>query len=256
MEDVLYYGFMSKPKEFYEMNKKLFDHAMMDGSVIIAYYNFDQSRVPVSKDIFHNMIKEEFISHDNIIKMKKECDSIIKTLTNVKGKDKYDEVMKMEYELCDKYFKATNSNDFKKFSESVDKYLSTELINFGENEISQGASMAKDMCLEIQKIKEKYLKKDKKQIAFKDFEDMDREISTVIADAYKKRNIKLVPLNEYLTMSCWMVKSTTNMRAVLAFPSKYSSDEIGSYSQDDAFARYISTMMGGILLNQQIEGDN
>ncbi|MCQ2317534.1 MAG: hypothetical protein MJZ90_01255 [Bacteroidales bacterium] len=71
-----------------------------------------------------------------------------------------------------------------------------------------------------------------------------------------KRNIKLVPLNEYLTMSCWMVKSTTNMRAVLAFPSKYSSDEIGFYSQDDAFARYISTMMGGILLNQQIEGDN
>lgn len=187
--------------------------------------------------------------------MKREYDSIIKTLTNVKDIDRYDVVMKTEFELCDKYFKATNANDFKKFSESVDKYLSTELIDFGENEISQGASMAKDMCLEIQKIKEKYLKKDKKQITFKEFEDMDREISTVIADAYKKRNIKLVPLDEHLTMSCWMVKSTTNMKAVLAFPSKYSSDEIGFYSQDDAFSKYIFTMLDGILLNQQFEGD-
>lgn len=256
MEDVLYYGFKSKPKEFYEMNKKLFDHAMMGGSVTIAYYNFAQAHVPVSKDIFHNMIKEELISHDNLVKMKKECDSIIKTLTNVRGKDKYDVVMKTEYELCDKYFNATNANDFKKFSESVDKYLSTELINFGENENSQGALMAKDMCLEIQKIKEKYLKKDKKQIAFKDFEDMDREISILIAASYKKRGIKLVSLDEHLTMSCWMVKTTTNMRAVLAFPSKYSSDEIGFYSQDDAFAKYIFTMLDGIPLNKQFEGEN
>lgn len=256
MEDVLYYGFKSKPKEFYDMNKKLFDHAMMDGSVTIAYYNFEQTRVPVSKNIFHNMIKEELISLDNLAKMKKECDSIIKTLTNVRGKDKYDLVMKTEYDLCDKYFKATIANDFKKFSESVDKYLSTELIDFGENENSQGALMAKDMCLEIQRIKEKYLRKNQKQITFKDFEDMNREISVVIANAYKLRGIKLVPLDEHLTMSCWMVKSTTNMKAVLAFPSKYSSDEIGFYSQDDAFSKYIFTMLDGILLNQQFEGDN
>lgn len=256
MEDVLYYGFKSKPKEFYEMNKKLFDHAMMGGSVTIAYYSFKPTRGLISKNIFHNMIKEELISHENLVKMKKECDSIFNILPNIKPEDRYDMVVKTEYELCDKYFKATIANDLKKFSDNIDGYLGSDLISFGENENSQGAAMAKDMCLEIQKIKVKYLKKDKKQITFKNFEDMDREISTVIADAYKKRNIKLVPLNEYLTMSCWMVKSTINMRAVLAFPSKYSSDEIGFYSQDDAFARYISTMMGGILLNQQIEGDN
>ena len=40
MEDVLYYGFKSKPKEFYEMNKRLFDHAMQGGAVTIAYYHY------------------------------------------------------------------------------------------------------------------------------------------------------------------------------------------------------------------------
>lgn len=198
-------------------------------------------------------IRTKFIKKS--VKMKKECDSIFNILPNIKSEDRYDMVVKTEYELCDKYFKATIANDLKKFSDNIDGFLGSDLISFGENENSQGAAMAKDMCLEIQKIKVKYLKKNKKQITFKDFEDMNREISTVIADAYKKRNIKLVPLDEHLTMSCWMVKSTTNMKAVLAFPSKYSSDEIGFYSQDDAFSKYIFTMLDGILLNQQFEGD-
>lgn len=113
------------------------------------------------------------------------------------------------------------------------------------------------MCKEIQKIKEKYLKKDINKISFNDFEMMDREISMVIAEAYKIRNINLVPLDEYLTMSCWMIKygNTSGIKAVLAFPSKYSSDEIGFYSQDEAFSRYISTMLNGLLLNNSFIND-
>jgi hypothetical protein len=256
MEDVLYYGFKSKPKEFYEMNKKLFDHALTDGSITIAYYNYEsieQTRGLVSKNIFHNMIKEELISYDYIVKMKKESDSIFKTLKGLNHKDLYLAIVQTEYELCEKYFQATCSNDFKKFSKKIDEYLNTDLINFGENESSQGALVAKEMCLEIQKIKEKYLKKDKKQISYSDLENMNRDISFLIAETYKKRGIKLVALNEYLTMSCWMVKHSTGMRAVLAFPSKYSSDEIGFYSQDEAFSKYISTMMEGILLNNRFK---
>jgi hypothetical protein len=258
MEDVLYYGFKSKPKEFYEMNKKLFDHAMQKGAVTVAYYSFEQRNVPVAMDIFHNMIKNEHISSDNIAMMNKECDTIIRT---IKGDNKLQKIWAAEYELCDKYFKATIKKDYKKFEESINGengYLSTALINFGENETTQGAGVAKDMCKDIQKLKEKYLKKDLNKITFADFENMNREISMVIAEYYEKRGIKLVPLNEYLTMSCWMVKygHTTGAKAVLAFPSKYSSDEIGFYSQDEAFSRYISTMLNGILLNKGSEANN
>jgi hypothetical protein len=214
--------------------------------------------VPIAMDIFHNMIKDEHISSDNIAMMNKECDTIIKT---IKGDNKLQKIWAAEYELCDKYFKATIKKDYKKFEESINGengYLSTALINFGENETTQGAGVAKDMCKDIQKLKEKYLKKDLNKITFADFENMNREISMVIAEYYEKRGIKLVPLDEYLTMSCWMVKygNTTGIKAVLAFPSKYSSDEIGFYSQDEAFARYITTMLNGILLNKGIEANN
>ncbi len=260
-EDVLYYGFKSKPNEFYEMNKKLFNHSMRGGSVTIAYYNYEHQIVPIAMDIFHNMIKNEHISSGNIALMNKECDSIIKTITQKDEDTKLQTIWKKEYELCDKYFKTTVNKDFKKFEESIDGengYLSTGLINFGENETSQGADVAKDMCKDIQKIKEKYLKKDIHKITFNDFEMMNREISLVVANYYKKHGIKLVPLNEYLTMSCWMVKygNTTGIKAVLAFPSKYSSDEIGIYSQDENFAKYISTMLNGILLNQNLVREN
>lgn len=261
MEDVLYYGFKSKPKEFYEMNKRLFDHVMQGGAVTIAYYNYEHKNVPISMDIFHNMIKNEHISSNNMAKMHKECDSIIKTISQTEAGNKLQKIWATEYELCDKYFKATINKDYKRFEESINGengYLSTALINFGENETSQGAGVAKDMCKDIQEIKEKYLNKDLNKITFADFEDMDREISIVISEYYKKRGIKMVALNEYLTMSCWMVKfgSTTGIKAVLAFPSKYSSDEIGFYSQDEAFAKYITTMINGILLNKQTENDN
>lgn len=257
MEDVLYYGFKSKPKEFYEMNKRLLDHAMQGGSVTIAYYNFKEKRVLVAMDIFHNMIKNEHISNDNLVRMNKECDSIIKTRRSTGQEIRPDLIRTMEYELCEKYFKTTVNKDFKSFEASVNAYLSAELIHFGENETSQGAGVAKDMCLELQKTKEKYLKKDLDKITFNDFEMMNREVSVIISEYYEKRGIKLVPLDEYLTMSCWMVKygNTTGIKAVLAFPSKYSSDEIGFYSQDDSFAKYISAMMNGILVNKNRTSD-
>lgn len=251
MEDVLYYGFKSKPKEFYEMNKKLFDHAMQGGSVKVAYYNFDErTDVPVSKNIFHNMIKEENISHDNRIKMKHDCDSLIETLNNLEERDKLRAIQKTEYELCEKYFDASKKADMKTFETKIKDYLKNDLVDFGGNETSQGAFMAKEMCKKIQQIKEKYLNKDIQTITFMDLEKMDREISKVIADVYTDSliNIKLVPMDDYLTMGCWMVQydGGVGMKAVLAFPSKYSSDEIGFYSQDEAFSEYIKTMFDGI----------
>jgi hypothetical protein len=35
-------------------------------------------------------------------------------------------------------------------------------------------------------------------------------------------------------------------RAILSFPIKYNSDEIGFYSQDPVFIQYIKAMMQGV----------
>ena len=83
-------------------------------------------------------------------------------------------------------------------------------------------------------------------------------MSDIIVKHYTKYGFNLVPLDEYLTMSCWMVREENHkgVKTVLAFPSKYSSDEIGFYSQDEAFSKYIGTMLEGVRQNKRIRHDN
>ena len=53
-------------------------------------------------------------------------------------------------------------------------------------------------------------------------------------------------------MSGWLITPVDKKRSVasiLAFPSKYSSDEIGFYSQDELFSAYIMTILQGIRSN-------
>jgi hypothetical protein len=50
-------------------------------------------------------------------------------------------------------------------------------------------------------------------------------------------------------MSCWLTKIGKEERAIFAFPSKYSTDEIGFVSQDKAISRYIYKMIVGIKNN-------
>ena len=82
-------------------------------------------------------------------------------------------------------------------------------------------------------------------------------MNEVIAKYYVNYGVDMVPMNEYLTMSCWLVKKgNKGIGSVLAFPSKYSTDEIGFYSQDEAFSRYITTMLEGVKDNQKYRNSN
>lgn len=76
------------------------------------------------------------------------------------------------------------------------------------------------------------------------------DMSRVIIGLYSNYpNIELLPLTESLMMSCWLTKIGKEERAIFAFPSKYSTDEIGFVSQDEAISRYIHKMLVGIKNN-------
>ena len=83
-------------------------------------------------------------------------------------------------------------------------------------------------------------------ITFKDFVEMYKSMDLQIKKHYTRNErsnfIELIELKEFLTMSCWLVRD----KAILAFPSKYSSQEIGFSSQDNAFVDYIHTMLVGV----------
>jgi hypothetical protein len=107
---------------------------------------------------------------------------------------------------------------------------------------------------EIESIKSKYLKKPIDEIKYLDYETAHREISAAIVTMLlESKNIELLPLREDLMMCCWMRTYKGKGRAIFAFPSKYSTEEIGFISQDKAFVRYINTMLKGVKGSINIE---
>lgn len=255
-EDVLYYGIKSRPREFYCMNKQLFEHALNNGSITVAYYDFKRTdSKPVWVDIFHKMIMESRInSKYHSLMNERRSDEIHRMREKQQVLDR-DELNQLDSVLCEEYFAATRDDDKERFKKDVNTYLSKDLIAAGQDETSLAGKNAYQMCVEIDSVKQLCLGNGKamEEISFHDYEQMYRQISEVIVKYYAKLGITLVPLDEYLTMSCWMVKkgNRKSVETVLAFPSKYSTDEIGFYSQDEAFSKYIGTMLEGVRQNKR-----
>lgn len=259
-EDVLYYGIKSRPKEFYEINKRLLEHAMNGGSITVAYYDVKNGK-PKPFDIFHKVIIESRIDSKYHAHMKekrqgkrdKEKKSGANTPIDIMEMSRFDSV------LCEEYFAKTRIDDKEVFKKDVDAYLSKDLVNGFGPARSKADSVCHQMCFQIDSVKQYYLgRKAIDKICFSDYEKMYREMSEVIKGYYGEFGIEMIPLNEYLTMSCWMVQNSSRktVRTVLAFPSKYSTDEIGFYSQDEAFSKYIGTMLKGVKQNQQYGNEN
>ena len=256
-EDVLYYGIKSRPVEFRKFNEQLMRHALSGGHITIAYYDVakDPSK-PASSNIFHKMIIESRINGNYINIMDDERRTEFRKLRENNQLGQPGLSAAIDSALCEKYFDMTRRDNPAKFKKDIDVYLSDELLRGSVvNETTTAyENIVHDLCMDIDAVKHHYLDKDPNTITFADYENMYRAMGQKIVDCYVKNGINLVPLDEYLTMSCWLVKSGHNnngIKAILAFPSKYSTDEIGFYSQDEAFATYITTMLDGVINNNK-----
>ena len=257
-EDVLYYGIKSRPKEFRKFNEQLLRHALSGGHITIAYY--DVEKKTTTANIFHKMIIESRINGKFLNAMDEERRAEFRLLREKNMLGKRGAVTAIDSTLCEKYLAMTRNDNPEKYKKDVAVYLSDELIRGSEVTSSTTAyeHIVHELCVEIDNVKHHYLDKDVNDITFADYENMYRMMGQKIVDCYEKHGIHLVPLDEYLTMSCWLVKSGHNnngIKAILAFPSKYSTEEIGFYSQDEAFANYITTMLNGVINNNKSNKD-
>lgn len=251
-EDVLYYGIKSRPDEFFAFNVRLFEHAQEGGPITVAYYNhnFDTtSGQPIWENLFHRMIIESRIAPKYHAELKKERDRELLKLRSTNSMSPAAS-RAVDSTLCEKYFKATRLGNVTQFWKDIDGYLNNDFILRNSYCSTKGEEETYKMCVEIDSVKQYYLGS-RKNIKFCDFEAMYRQMSGIIAKYYAKNGIELVPLDEYLTMSCWMVRKGPGegVSIVLGFPSKYSTDEIGFYSEDENFSRYIGTMLDGVKQN-------
>ena len=236
-EDVLYYGFVSKPDEFKAMQKKLISLSDSGCHVTMAYYN------PKGRN-FKRMIIDQYIATDISARMDQERRALVHNHEHGPNRHKgIRELRAQDSLVVDKYFCITREKDPVKFKKSVDdrrRLLATPTGKGTELDIE-----LEDLYVKIDSIKSFWLTDNYEDICIHDFENMYREISFLMGDEYQKHGIELIRIDENLSISCWLVAD----KAILAFPSKYATDEIGFYSHDPAFSKYIKTMLNGFIGN-------
>lgn len=230
-EDVLYYGFLSRPEAFTAMNRKMISHADAGGKVTIVYYN----PAPRSR-IFHQMMRDLLISPeffgDMVFERRRQTGSR-ESHVSIRQRLQEDSLM------CRRFFALTREKDLPAFTRTQNRMLKPiASINGTEDELGMELQ---EVWSRIDSLKNFWLGKNPMEVDFFDYENLYRGMSHEMEVCYSRHGIELVALDEYITMSCWLVGG----KAVLAFPSKWATDEIGFFSQDPAFTRYITTMLAG-----------
>jgi hypothetical protein len=223
-EDVLYYGILSKPADFIKMNHMLLSHMDEGGHVTIVHYN------PKGRT-FSRMVCESRISPEYFAAMDIEKDSLRRKRMGFEA----------DNEVNEKYFALTRDNDLNSFSVNVNKYLKP-IAQFADASGEIGRELSQ-LYHQMDSVKTFWLGgKPVTEVKFSDYMNMYKDLTALLSDMYSSHGVELIPIDEYLTMTCWLVSG----HAVLAFPSKYATDEIGFYSKDPAFSKYINTMLDGV----------
>lgn len=230
-EDVLYYGIMSKPDEFKKLHRKLLSMSDEGSHVAIAYYDTRGRN-------FKRMMLDQYVASQYLAEMDRKRRNFPRQDGNGR-KYSFRELRSADSLLCEQYFSMTRAEMPEKFRGIVDAYRKPIPL---DTETGDGLDLEiEELYGKIDSVKQYWLRKDYDKILLSDFEKMYRGISDLLAEGYLRHGVELIPIDENLSMSCWLVAG----KAILAFPSKYATDEIGFFSQDPAFSKYICTMLDG-----------
>jgi len=274
-EDVLYYGIRSDAEGFRLMMENILTLADYGCHVTIAFYRPDG--IP-----FKHMIRDKLLSDEYQKEYRSELDSYrvkhrklregMRALPVDMTREEYDGMVQklvskyfagcyvgdlrsfmrniddyafVDSTICQKYYDKTRQASMKHFVSNVKGYLNT--IPQKQEALDAVSVRVNRLCSSLDDIKRHYLEKAMSDITYSDFYNMYKDMTNAICNLLESYpNIDMIPLNENLMMSCWMSIIDDNEQAIFAFPSKYSTDEIGFVSQDAAIARYIHTMLTGI----------
>lgn len=281
-QDVLYYGIRSDVHGFKKMMNNLLTLSHYGCHITIAYY--EPNATP-----FKNMIRDKLISYEYQKCYRKDMDDYRKRISQfrrdrsgISKKLTYDSVEVVISDLINKNFDNYLANNVVENKRTVIENISsyryvdsifreryydstrlknpTSVINTIEghleriplykDEIGDITAKVDNLCKKLDDIEERYLKGKVDDVSYYDFYNMYKEITIEISNMLAQNpNVELIPLQETMMMSCWMIDINGLEKAIFAFPSKYSTDEIGFISQDGAFSKYIRTMLNGIKLS-------
>lgn len=245
-QDVLYYGVKSESIGFRRMNEHILQLADNGCQVFIAYYD------PNSL-VFSQMIRESMILPEYFDEFERAFAQLRRDSTAV-NESKIDSI-------CQELYAKSVSSRHALYRQRYRDYIKSIPLQESDNALT--TLHTNTMCHNLDSIKMHYLVKNKEQnnrsygklsrdeysrVTYSDYKNMFKDFTSEMESFYLKHgeNIHLIKLKAHMTMSCWLISSKNRNEAIFAFPSKYASDEIGFYSQDNAIASYIHTMLNGV----------
>ncbi|MBO7457848.1 MAG: hypothetical protein J6T80_01160 [Paludibacteraceae bacterium] len=156
--------------------------------------------------------------------------------------------------FLERYFAKTREEDRAAFKAMIAKYrypttraLPTDISTRTELETAE-------MCHQMDSVRIQYLGREGASIdkpTYADFVNMFADMTQVMERTFQRYpSIQLVAIDDFLSVRSWLVCSKKNEgKAIMAFPSRYASSEIGFFTTDASTREYIKTMERGILVN-------
>jgi hypothetical protein len=165
-----------------------------------------------------------------------------------------DEHMQIRNLLLERYFSATRAQNKGKFQQMVEGYRSPTLDKINMEASTRTQMEVRSMCQKMDSVRTYCLGEEDTSvdsITYANFVNMFTEMTRVMEQTYKNYpSITLVPIDDFLSIRGWLItRRKGESRAIMAFPSRYSSSEIGFYTTDESTTDYIKTMQQGILVN-------
>ena len=236
-EDILFYGALYNGAAFKEMVQRLVELSIKKKIVIVHY---DNSENWLKGKMFREVIQESWMYQEDLSKLAQERSRIVKSLPrkgNARETNFYN-LIKADSIASEIYFaryRDNAQNDRRdNFLKRQRKILQYSFYNAAANDNL--------LFKKIDEIKNTCFNKDVKEITFHSIKTMYNQITEELKLFFHHHNIVLIPLNNYLTMSCW----SNGEKVLFAFPGRYGSEEIGFISQDRAILDYINTMLEGV----------
>ena len=228
-EDVLHYGVFNSPSDFKKMTTQLLELSKTN-KIIIVYYDIDETNG--QNRTFRRSIQESRIKMQYLGKMSSERSELMREFSQKREQYPNRNIFQMADSIVsEKYFAYSREDE--DFESKIRKYLIPLYDSKNDSD---------SLFYRIDEVKRKNIGKPAKKITFADFYNLYRGIDQELIDVYAANGIELIGVNEFHIMSCWKAGD----KAILAFPSKYATNEIGFVTQDPVFSEYILTMLKGV----------
>jgi len=241
-QDVLFYGALYNGKAFKKMVQQLAELAPRT-RIAIAYY--DNVKDWRSGRMFREVVQQAWMYQEDLPRLIQERSRISDSLREEsagRGESALNRLLRADSIASERIFALyrdnTRNDRQNNFQRKQRKILQ---FNFYDAEANDDLLFKR-----IDELINACFDRDVREITFYDIFTLYSRLTDEMKAFFDTHNILTIPLNDYLTMSCW----SNGEKVLFAFPGKHAAKEIGFISHDRAILDYIVTMFEGVLNNR------